>query len=257
MKKNTDDPLIMNRNFLKDNLRLEINFLFTDQNKGLPAPPLEKPPLKNQKIIKLPPPQNITDIKNIGLIQAIKKRKSFRNFLTSSFTLDEISFLLWATQGLRGKTQGECAYRVVPSAGCRHSFETYIIAMNIKDLNEGIYRYLPVEHGLVVESQQTHLSEKMIQATLGQGFVGNAAAVFIWSSIPYRMEWRYSLAAHRVIAFDIGHVCQNLYLAVQVISAGTCALAAYDQELMDELLGLDGISEFVMYLAAIGKIKNE
>ena len=129
--------------------------------------------------------------------------------------------------------------------------------MNIKDLQEGIYRYLPVEHAVVVESQQTHLSEKIIQATLGQEFVGNAAAVFLWSSIPYRMEWRYSLAAHRVIAFDIGHVCQNLYLAVQVISAGTCAIAAYDQQVMDELLGLDGINEFVIYLAALGKIKNE
>jgi SagB-type dehydrogenase family enzyme len=257
MKKNTDDSLMMNRNFLKDNLRLEINFLSTDQNKGVPAPPIEKTPLANQKIIQLASPQNIADIQDIGLIQAIKKRKSIRDFINTSVTLDEIAFLLWATQGLRDKPQGKHAYRVVPSAGCRHSFETYIIALNIKGLIEGIYRYLPVEHALVVESQQTHLSEKIIQATLGQDFVGNAAAVFIWSSIPYRMEWRYGLAAHRVIAFDIGHVCQNLYLAVQVISAGTCAIAAYNQPLMDELLGLDGMNEFVIYLAAIGKINNE
>jgi SagB-type dehydrogenase family enzyme len=162
--------------------------------------------------------------------------------------------LLWATQGIRGKRQEEYAYRVVPSAGCRHSFETYIAAINITGLKEGIYRYLPIEHALVLESEKTCLSDRIIQATLGQDFVGEAAAVFIWSSIPYRMEWRYGLAAHRVIAFDIGHVCQNLYLAVQLISAGTCAIAAYNQQLIDELLSLDGNNEFVIYLAAVGKI---
>ena len=256
MKKITDNSIIMNRNFLKDDLRLEINFFNTDQSKGLPGPPIEKPPRVNQKLIKLSPLKNSTDFKEIGLIHAIKTRRSIRNFINTSLTFDEISFLLWATQGLRGKAYDEYAYRVVPSAGCRHSFETYIVAINIKGLKEGIYRYLPVEHSLVLESQKTNLSEKIIQASLGQDFVGNAAAVFIWSSIPYRMEWRYGLAAHRVIAFDIGHVCQNLYLAVQVISAGTCAIGAYNQKLMDELLGLDGINEFVIYLAPIGKIKK-
>jgi len=254
MKKQSNNKMIINRNFLKDNLRMEINFLNTDQNKGLPAPPIEKPYIDTQKITKLSPPEYCTNIKKISLIDSIKKRRSIRNFKNITLSLDEISFLLWATQGIRGKRQLEYAYRVVPSAGCRHSFETYIAAINIKDLKEGIYRYLPVEHALVLESEKKYLSDRIIQATLGQDFIGNAAAVFIWSSIPYRMEWRYGLAAHRVIAFDIGHVCQNLYLAVQLISAGTCAIAAYNQQLMDELLGLDGNNEFVIYLAAVGKI---
>ena len=80
MKENTDDSIIMNRNFLKDDLRLVINFLYTDQNKGVPAPPIEKPPSAKQKIIKLSPPQNITDMKDIGLIQAIKKKKKRPQF---------------------------------------------------------------------------------------------------------------------------------------------------------------------------------
>jgi hypothetical protein len=50
------------------------------------------------------------------------------------------------------------------------------------------------------------------------------------------MEWRYGLAAHRVILIDVGHVCQNLYLASEALGAGTCAVAAYDQDLMDRLL---------------------
>ena len=77
---------------------------------------------------------------------------------------------------------------------------------------------------------------------------------FIWTAIPYRMEWRYDLAAHKVIAIDAGHVCQNLYLACEAIGAGTCAVAAYHQELMDQLLRIDGKDEFTIYLAPVGKV---
>ncbi len=68
------------------------------------------------------------------------------------------------------------------------------------------------------------------------------------------MEWRYDLAAHKVIALDAGHVCQNLYLACEAIEAGCCAIAAYDQDLMDALIKLDGQEEFTVYLAAVGKV---
>jgi SagB-type dehydrogenase family enzyme len=67
------------------------------------------------------------------------------------------------------------------------------------------------------------------------------------------MEWRYDLAAHKVIAIDAGHVCQNLYLACEAIHAGTCAIAAYDQEAMDQFLRIDGKDEFTLYLASVGK----
>jgi SagB-type dehydrogenase family enzyme len=68
------------------------------------------------------------------------------------------------------------------------------------------------------------------------------------------MEWRYDVAAHKVIALDAGHVCQNLYLACEAINAGTCAIAAYDQQALDALLGVDGTEEFTIYLAPVGKV---
>jgi SagB-type dehydrogenase family enzyme len=67
------------------------------------------------------------------------------------------------------------------------------------------------------------------------------------------MEWRYEIAAHKVIAIDVGHVCQNLYLACEAIGAGTCAMAAYDQEEMDRLLRIDGQDEFTIYIASVGR----
>jgi SagB-type dehydrogenase family enzyme len=68
------------------------------------------------------------------------------------------------------------------------------------------------------------------------------------------MEWRYDIAAHKVIAIDAGHVCQNLYLACEAIGAGTCAVAAYNQTLMDRLLKVDGNDEFAIYMAPVGKV---
>ena len=59
------------------------------------------------------------------------------------------------------------------------------------------------------------------------------------------MEWRYGLAAHKLIALDAGHMCQNLYLACEAIHAGCCAVAAYHQQLCDQLLRVDGKEEFV------------
>jgi len=146
------------------------------------------------------------------------------------------------------------AFRTVPSAGCRHTFETYLGVLNVEGLEQGIYRYLPIEHQLLFEFEEEGLSDRIVEATLGQSFAGTAPVTFVWTCIPYRMEWRYDIAAHKVIAIDAGHVCQNLYPASAAIGAGTCAVAAYHQEFMDRLLRVDGEDEFTVYLAPVGKV---
>jgi len=151
--------------------------------------------------------------------------------------------------------KGGSAFRTVPSAGARHAFETYLALMRIAGVKPALYRYLPVDHQLVYERDIEHLGLRVTEAALGQKFVTDAAAVFIWTALPRRMEWRYGLAAHKVILLDAGHVGQNLYLACEAIRAGTCTLAAYDQDLMDTLLGVDGTDEFAVYLAPVGKVK--
>jgi SagB-type dehydrogenase family enzyme len=107
---------------------------------------------------------------------------------------------------------------------------------------------------LVLERKGPGLDAQVRRGCRGQAFASHGAATFIWTAVPYRMEWRYGLAAHKVIALDVGHVCQNLYLASQAIDAGACAIAAYDQQAMDELVGVDGENEFVIYVAPVGKV---
>ncbi|MGA1843850.1 MAG: SagB/ThcOx family dehydrogenase [bacterium] len=242
------------RYFLKDSVRKTIDFSQTDQSKGIPPPPVEKPCPPGAKRINL---VSHEDIKDIGLIQAIGNRESRRIYLDAPLSLQEISFLLWSTQGVRRRLDKSTALRTVPSAGARHALETYLCVLNVEGLDQGFYRYLALEHQLVFEFNEESTIEKISAATFGQSFIAQGAVIFIWTAVPYRMEWRYGLAAHRVIALDAGHVCQNLYLACEAIGAGTCGIAAYNQEAIDQLLRVDGEDEFTIYLAPVGKVPED
>lgn len=243
------------REFLKDSLRKRTDFSTTDQSKGVPAPPVQKSydPLATR--VGLVAPEGWRGaVNNRSLDQIIQNRKSRRKYLDEPLSLGELSFLLWATQGVR-KTMGNAkAYRTVPSAGARHSFETYLFVFNVETLEPALYRYLPLENELLLVKRIPEMRLQVAEAAFGQDFVGKGALTFVWSCIPYRMEWRYGQTAYRVILMDAGHVCQNLYLGCEAVGAGTCAVAAYDQEAMDTLIGLDGRDEFVIYLAPVGKV---
>jgi len=238
--------------FLKDDIRQETDFKRTDQNTGVPAPPIEKPCPSDAKKISLIEPEAVK-IGEVSLKTAILRRESRRRFSNEALSIDELSFLLWATQGVR-RWQQKNALRTVPSAGNRHALETYLAVFNVDGLETGIYRYLPSQHQLVLESSPDQLKERMTEAALNQQFAGSSAVTFIWTTIPYRMEWRYAEASYKVIALDAGHICQNLYLACEAIGAGTCAIAAYDQQAADRLLNIDGEDEFVIYMAPVGKV---
>ncbi len=250
MKKTIEDY----RYFLKDSIRKEIDFSDTDQSRGVPPPPVQKIYDKNRRLEKLPDAGSFINEYTVTLAEAMMRRESVRSFSGEPLTIKELSFLLWATQGVRSVEGPGTTLRTVPSAGARHSFETYLYIRRVEGLGEGIYRYLPLSHSLLFEFTGNDLSEKIKACCFGQSYAGDGSVTFIWTAVPYRMEWRYHLAAHKVIAIDAGHVCQNLYLACQAISSGTCAIGAYDQERFDNFLRLDGVDEFVIYLAPVGKV---
>jgi SagB-type dehydrogenase family enzyme len=241
------------RAFLKDTIRQSVDFLATDQSRGIPPPPIEKPCASGAKRIDLPDCTKPVFFPHADLAAVIGARESCRSYSNGTLSTEELSFLLWATQGVRQKLDAGHALRTVPSAGCRHALETYLSVHRVGGLEKGIYRYLPLEHQLLFESSCENLEKKTARAALGQHFAGTSAVTFIWTAVPCRMEWRYGVAAHKVIALDAGHACQNLYLACEAIGAGTCAIAAYDQEAMDTLLGVDGKDEFTIYIAPVGK----
>jgi len=241
------------RSFLKGNFHKVVHVTPTDQQKRVPPPPIEKPYAEDAKRIALPAYDQLEHIGRIDLKTAIEYRKSRRVYTRKPLSIEELSFLLWATQGIRQVLNPGTAFRTVPSAGCRHAFETYLCILNVEGIDQGIYRYLPLAHQLLFEFTEEHLAGKISRLAFNQNFPQAAAVNFIWTAVPYKMEWRYGPACHKVIAIEIGHVCQNLYLACEAVGAGICAMAAYDQEAMDSFLRLDGEDEFTIYLASVGK----
>jgi len=243
-----------NRSFLKDSIRLQIDFSQTDQSRGLPPPPLQAPCPPDAVRIDLPDGREaLAGLAKMPVGEAIARRESVRHFQAVPLAMEELAALLWATQGVRRVMSPISALRAVPSAGARHAFETYLAVSRVEGLPAGLYRYLPFDGQLTQLAIDPQIGQRAAVACLGQRFVALAAVTFFWTAIPARMEWRYDLAAHKVIAIDAGHVCQNLYLACESLGLGACAIAAYHQEACDRLLGVDGDEEFTLYLAPVGK----
>ena len=226
----------------------------TDQKKGIPQPPVEKEQSDSLAVIDLVAPGDLT-LGTMPLIDVINRRRSRRSFSNAALTLEELSFLLWTTQGVRDVTASNRTMRTVPSGGARHPFETYLAVNRVDGLEPGLYRYRATKHKLCL-IRKGDIARQVHEGCMGQKSVKEAAVTFIWTATPHRTEWRYAAESHKIIAIDAGHVCQNLYLAAESIGCGTCAIGAYSQQKMDELVRVDGEDEFTIYAAPVGRLEE-
>jgi SagB-type dehydrogenase family enzyme len=224
----------------------------SDQNKGLPQPPLELDYDKTRKVVYLTRPEDI-EITQTDLRKAIESRRSIREYSEKPLTIDELSWLLWCTQGVKEVVSRPATLRPVPSAGSRHPFETYILINKVEGIRPGIYRFIATEHKLVEFIMDKDIADSVVESCWRQRFVKKAAATFIWVVVAYRMKWRYGERGYRYMHLDAGHVCQNLYLGAEAIGCGVCAIGAFYDEEFNRLLGLDGREQFVTYVGTAGK----
>lgn len=225
----------------------------SDAQRGLPAPPLETPAPSGARRFGLIPPGDLR-VGDAPFSDLLERRRSHRSFSDVPLSAEQLSFLLWATQGVKEvMARGTATRRTVPSAGARHALETYLMVMRVEGFAPGLYRYLALEHQLCqLRGARPEDGALLVDACGGQRFCAECAACFLWTAIPYRMEWRYGPVAPKLIALDAGHVCENLYLACEAMGLGTCAVAAFDQGKTDAFLGVDGREEFALYLAPVG-----
>jgi SagB-type dehydrogenase family enzyme len=224
------------------------------QDQGLPQPPLELPLPPEIPLIDLPKPAEL-QIPSIDLRQAIEQRSSVRRYSEKPLSLEDLSSLLWLTQGVKEITKRPSTLRTVPSAGARHAFETLLLVNNVTGLEAGLYRFAASQHALVHLPAPKDIRERITQACYNQGQVRHSAVTFIWAAVMERMAWRYVERGYRYLLLDAGHVCQNLYLAAEPLNCGVCAIAAYNDPQLNSELELDGENQFVVYLASLGKKK--
>ena len=237
------------REFLKfDYPEDQLNLLeSSDQSNGIAMPEREKP-FKEEDLIFLPDPKE-SKLKKRDVFEVLDSRKSRRSLAAGEVEISELSFVLWAVQGLRTEDDNG-QKRTAPSAGARNPFDTYFYAENVKNLKAGLYRYIWSRHAIVPVDMDQARSEKMEKQW------GKAGFTIFWVAVPYRSEWRYIHYAHKFCAIDVGHIGQNGYLAAEALGIGCYAIGWYKQKEVDDLLGIDGIDEFVCYIEKFGKYES-
>ncbi|NPV66526.1 MAG: SagB/ThcOx family dehydrogenase [Anaerolineae bacterium] len=223
----------------------------SDQSQGVPQPPLEKPVPLGATRLPLPEAAAAAPAP-LSFLDLVTRRQTLRRYAPTPLSLAELAYLLWCTQGVKKVTPTNTR-RTVPSAGARHAFETIVLANRVEGLAAGLYRYGALAHDLIVLGAPADIAAQVMAACLDQQQVVDSAVTFIWVADVYRMQWRYGERGYRYLHLDAGHVCQNLYLAAESIGCGVCAMAAFDDERLNNLLGLDGETEFVIYLASVGR----
>lgn len=197
---------------------------------------------------KLIPPQ----LKGgMPLWEAIKLRRSVRDYRKDSISQAELSQLLWACQGVTARVSGY-ALRAAPSAGALYPVETYLSVQNVEGIEKGIYHYAVREHELeLIRAGDFRVA--LAEAALDQDFLAEAALVFVWTAVFARSKWKYGERAYRYVYLDAGHIAQNVALAAVALGLGSCQVAAlYDNE-VNETLGVDGKEESVLYLTSVGR----
>ncbi|MCL2015725.1 MAG: SagB/ThcOx family dehydrogenase [Defluviitaleaceae bacterium] len=258
---NLQNTITNNRNFMKCPEFSEA-MSKSDQEKNLPHPPHGK---KTQSpLIDLHPftERAHNPIHEDSYSNLLDLRRSVRAYdKNAQLTQSQLAFILHSAQGIqeyRGQNEA-FTLRPVPSGGARHPFETYIAVRNVDGLPQGLYYYAPTANigskKVSIEFLKTlrNPDEQITKMLVGQKWAATAQAVLFLSCVPYRSEWRYSEHSHRVILIDLGHVGQNIMLSAASLRLGSCCMAAYDQAVCDEVLGLDGTNEYTVYAIAIGK----
>ena len=203
--------------------------------------------------------------------EALNERRSRRAFKDESMTLAQLSQILWAGQGRTGPK----GLRTAPSAGALYPIELYAVVSNVKNLEPGVYRYEAakgkltpgagvslstnlrprVDYRYQKGSQQLRkikdgeLREKLQQACLGQSSIGQAPVSIVIAADYARTAKKYEQRAQRYVHIEVGHIGQNIYLQAESLGLGTCAVGAFDDEQVKDLLG---IREDPLYVMPVG-----
>jgi SagB-type dehydrogenase family enzyme len=220
-----------------------------------PAPPRFKT-VAGAQVIRLRSNQARSD----SFFQALHARRTHREFARSALSLDDVSTLLHTTWGVQGYldagTFGLLPYKTSPSGGARHPGEVYLMALRVDGLERGIYHYQAHNHRLA-RLPAAATSRIAAAYCAHQSYFGKAAALFIMTAVFARTMWKYGRArAYRLVLLEAGHLCQTFCLTATRLGLAPFSTAALKDSLIENDLGLDGISESVLYVAGVGLVPD-
>ncbi len=202
------------------------------------------PPEPESVIIELPEPRYDSDV---SIEQSLLRRRSIRSYSGESLTLQELSQLLWAAQG----TTDPRGFRTAPSAGALYPLELYVVAGDVQNLSPGVYRYEPLEHGLVKTIDGDKRLE-LADAAVWQDFVGEGAIVIVFTAVYERTTGKYGDRGIRYVHMELGHAAQNLCLQATAMDLGVVTVGAFYDEEVVELLNIPE-NEHPLYVIPVGR----
>jgi SagB-type dehydrogenase family enzyme len=217
--------------------------------KNPPPPPTKR--YDRKAVVPLPVARLDGDLPAILL-----RRRTWRDFGRTPIELAELATLAGLTWGVQRRGtipgQGPVVFKTSPSGGARHPIEAYVLARRVRGLPGGIYHYDADAHQLA-RLRRGATAREVERLLSGQRWFRNAAAVFFMTAVFAREQWRYrSPRAYRVVLIDAGHLCQTFcLLATAMQLAPFCTMALADGQI-ERAIGIDGISEAVIYAAGVG-----
>lgn len=165
----------------------------------------------------------------LSIEECLAARRSVRSYADRPLTMQEISQVLWAAQGITSDWGG----RTAPSAGALYPMKIFLVAGEVENLDAGVYLYDPLAHALDPVRDGDYRDELMA-AAVDQACVGAAPASLVISAIPSITEVKYGDRSMRYIDNEAGAVCENVYLQCQALGLGTvCIGAFYDDQVAD------------------------
>jgi len=167
--------------------------------------------------------------------------------------------MLWAAYGitrpLSGYPQTRGGLRTAPSAGARYPLEVYVLIGNVKDIEAGVYKYNQREHK-IIRTIEIDVRKDLAAAALDQEMIYEAPACLFWSAVFSRNTSKYGeRGRERYVCMDLGHSAQNVYLQAEALHLGTCAIGAFQDEEVSEVMQLPEDEE-PLYIMPFGKYYN-
>lgn len=224
-----------------------------------PAEPVEEETTQKIEIggrIKLPEPSYTS---NLSVEEALSKRRSIRAYSGDNLTIEEVSQLLWAAQGITSPWGG----RTAPSAGALYPLELYLVAGDVEGIDKGVYRYIPEEHELE-KVTDGDIRAELAEAALGQECVKDAAIDIVFTAVYERTTWKYKTPVYeertgasylrgiRYVHLEAGHAAQNVYLQAGSLDLGTVVIGAFSDDKVKEIVNAEEQEE-PLYIMPVGR----
>ncbi len=171
----------------------------------------------------------------VDLEKVISNRRSIREFSDEPLTLNQISQLLWAAQGI---TDPDNNFRSAPSAGALYPMEVFLILGNAEELDAGVYRYKPEDHSLEIV-KEGDIRGDLRRASLGQRAIEQAPINIVITAEYTRTTGHYGARGERYVHMEAGHIGQNIYLQAAALGLGTVAIGAFNDGDVASLLDIE------------------